>query len=151
MFSKFLNCLVCVFCLSLAVGCGGGGSNGGTGGGTATGGNSNTGGGSASGGASGTGASTGTGGGQTADCNVTGTFECGASRSPCNLKNEYCAVGDKDWEGALGYPWICTSLPASTGECKDCAWLLTKKGCFMGGTPTCTGSRQTGFTITCMY
>lgn len=94
----------------------------------------------------------GSGSGQSQNCNASGTFDCGgAGVASCHLNDEYCAIGDHDYSGSIGYPYICASLPSSTGACKDCAWLLSKKGCFQGGTPTCTGSQQTGFTITCTY
>ena len=84
-----------------------------------------------------------------ASCAVPATFACGGNK--CKGKDEYCAIGDKDYEGAIGFPYICAGRPASSAPCKDCAWLLTQKGCFMNGTPTCTGSEETGFTITCKY
>jgi hypothetical protein len=85
-----------------------------------------------------------------ASCSPAGTFGCGGNVATCHRKDEYCDIGDHNWEGALGYPYICASLPSgATGACKDCSWLLANVSCLQGGTPTCTGSQESGFTVTC--
>ncbi len=91
--------------------------------------------------------SAGTGGGGAA-CQASGTFPCGGHT--CKKKDQYCDIGDPNYDGAIDQPYICASITWGSGACAGCDYVLAKTGgCFGGLKASCSGDQLTGVTVTC--